>query len=64
MVVKFPSWRYHKTEPAKVVDEVEAQLLGPGWFDNQAEADAYVAAVDEDELEDNGEAKKKAKKGR
>lgn len=33
----FPSWRYHKSEPAVVVNsEEEEQALGKGWADSPA----------------------------
>ena len=31
----FPTWRYHRTEPACIVnDAAELDALGPGWTDN------------------------------
>lgn len=34
MVIKYPGWRYHPTEKARIVqNEAEAAELGPGWSD-------------------------------
>jgi|GEM_PF-6793916 len=33
----YPSWRYHRTEPAQIVDTPEAdEALGEGWADTPA----------------------------
>lgn len=37
----FPSWRYHRTEPARIVnDPLELDALGEGWADTPAAFDA------------------------
>ena len=31
----YPAWRYHATQPARIVESVEEDLkLGQGWFNN------------------------------
>lgn len=42
--IKFPSWRFHRTEPARIVnDPIEEEALGDGW------ADTPAAFADDDE---------------
>ncbi|MCX6550364.1 MAG: hypothetical protein NTY02_05035 [Acidobacteria bacterium] len=37
MKVCYPSWRYHATEPARIVQtQAESEALGPGWSDSAA----------------------------
>ena len=32
---KFPTWRYHPSQPAKIFNsEAELEAAGPGWVDN------------------------------
>lgn len=34
MTNKYPAWRYHRTLPARIVnDPIEEQELGEGWAD-------------------------------
>lgn len=47
----YPCWRYHRTEPAVIVnDAVEEAALGDGWADTPAKflvGESIIAAVDE-----------------
>ena len=57
---EYPKWKYHATEQALVVDDIDAEeALGHGWFDTPAEAQASVGDDDEDAKAD-AEAKRKA----
>jgi hypothetical protein len=54
--VQFPTWRYHATEPAVIVnDPGELEALGEGWEDSPA---AFEAQAEE---KPKGKAKGKAK---
>lgn len=45
----FPSWRYHRTEPACIVhDPIEDEALGEGWADTPAAFEGDEPAIDED----------------
>lgn len=44
-MLHFPSWRYHATEPPRVVHTPEeAAALGPAWCQSEPEARAYAEA--------------------
>lgn len=45
----YPAWRYHPTEPLRVVTSAEedVELLGRGWYDHPLKASAARLAVDE-----------------
>lgn len=45
----YPAWRYHPTEPLRVVTSAEedAELLGNGWYDHPLKASAARLALDE-----------------
>ena len=46
----YPKWQYHATEPAKMVNSAdEEKKLGPGWFDNPAQAVPKATAKKADE---------------
>jgi len=41
--VEYPAWRYHATEPAKIIaDQEEDAALGPGWFNHPPTEDDLV----------------------
>lgn len=49
--VQYPKYKYHATEPAKVVDSAdEDSALGDGWVDSPVEAPAEAAPDELDEL--------------
>ncbi|HXG71324.1 MAG TPA: hypothetical protein VNJ04_12030 [Gemmatimonadaceae bacterium] len=38
--IQYPSWLYHATEPARIVESAEEEAaLGPAWSDTPAQAD-------------------------
>jgi hypothetical protein len=46
MVIKFPSWRFHKHHGERLVEsEDAAAALGPGWFDSPVVAAAWDDAI-------------------
>lgn len=48
----YPSWRYHRTEPARIVnDPAEEEALGAGWTDTPAAFDQGIATTPETEPE-------------
>jgi hypothetical protein len=50
--VAFPCWRYHRTEEARIVDNLaELEALGEGWADTPAAFAVEETIVDGDEPE-------------
>lgn len=47
-IVQYPKYKYHATEPAKVVESAdEDSALGDGWVDAPVEASAAPDELDE-----------------
>lgn len=62
----YPAWRYHPTEPSRVVTSAEDEAgLGEGWYDHPLKAsearlalDAAAASDEEPELGDEPKPKR------
>lgn len=53
--IKYPSWRYHATETARIVQtQEESDELGSGWCDSPADVDtpAPVVTISDGETEE------------